>query len=60
MEKVLHKGKISDQKSADLKFWLSRSAGERIAAVQTLREVFFDETSSGISRVVRIVQQKQS
>jgi len=46
----------ADQIQADLKYWLSRSPGERISAVEILRRQY-NGNSAGLQRTVRIIRQ---
>ncbi len=43
----------------DLKFWLSKSSEERVAAIEYLRKRF-DGSAARLQRVVRVVQRSQS
>jgi hypothetical protein len=53
----IHKGKLSNNEEGaqNLRYWLSRSAKERIAAVDFLRSQV-DGTQQRLQRVARVVQ----
>ncbi len=57
VEKVIHKCDLHDLSSdkADLAYWLSRPAEERIAAVDHLRKQF-NGNRERLQRVVRVIQ----
>jgi len=56
MQKVIHKTSLADQTHRDLKYWLSKSTAERIAAVEFLRLQHHGRIER-LQRTVRIVQQ---
>ncbi len=58
IKKVIAKGDLNDPvfKNCDLKYWLSRSPGERIEAVEYLRRQHHG-SSARLQRTARIVQQ---
>jgi hypothetical protein len=60
IEKVVHKYKLGDpaEAQADLKYWLSRSLEERIAAVEFLRRQMHGELPP-LQRVVRIIKRQR-
>ena len=58
IKKVVKKYTLGTEPS-DLKYWLSRSPEERVAAVEYLREQFHGNIPR-LQRTVRIIQQKQS
>jgi hypothetical protein len=57
IERVVHKGSLHDFKSAkaDLAYWLSRPAEERLAAVDYLRRQYYG-SSERLQRVVRVTK----
>lgn len=60
IEKVVKKGLITDDlDSADLDFWLSKTPAERVEAVEILRKQFYG-SSTGLQRVVRVIQRPES
>ena len=62
MEKVVHivsRKHAAAEEDADLRYWLSRPAAERIAAVELLRQQFIAEhydVEPGLRRVYRVTQ----
>jgi len=48
-----------DSKAEDLKFWLDKSPGERVAAVDYLRRLYNGNTGR-LQRVARVIQRTQS
>jgi hypothetical protein len=61
MERVVTRVKRSEQIAADLAFWLSRPAAERVAAVELLRRQAFgagptEDAEPRLQRVCRIAQ----
>ncbi len=61
IEKVVKVKNINDKSlsSDDLKYWLSKSHEERVAAVDYLRKQFHG-SSARLQRVVRVIQRSQS
>jgi len=60
MEKVIAKKTLSsDQVEEDLKFWLSKTPSERLAAVDQLRKQYYGN-SFRLQRVVNIIKLSQS
>ncbi|KIE17184.1 hypothetical protein DS62_05770 [Smithella sp. SC_K08D17] len=57
MEKVIRKGNLHRLQSAgeDIAYWLTRSAEERVAAVDYLRKQYHGNTAR-LQRVARIIQ----
>ena len=55
IKKVVHKGKLSLNMSNDLKFWLSKTAEERLSAVEFLRRQV-DGTSQRLQRVYKVTE----
>ena len=51
--------KDNDSIADDLKFWLSKSPEERVAAVDYLKRQY-DGSTARLQRVVRVVQRLQS
>ena len=56
MQKVIHKTTLDDQTHCDLKYWLSKTTAERIAAVEYLRLQRHGRIER-LQRTVRIIQQ---
>ena len=58
IKKIVSKYDIEDPEAAkrDLAYWLSRSPGERVAAVETLRRQYHGG-SAGLQRSARVVEQ---
>jgi len=48
-----------DSIAVDLRYWLSKSSGERVAAVDYLRRQY-DGSTARLQRVVTVVQRSQS
>jgi len=58
IEKVVKKRKLGDtaeQIKDDLAYWLTKSPGERVAAVDYLRRQYYGDTGR-LQRVARVVQ----
>lgn len=57
INKIVHKSNLHDLQTAkdDLKYWLSRPAEERVAAVDYLRKQYYGHTKR-LQRVVRVIQ----
>lgn len=60
IERTVNKHKLGavDEQKADLRYWLSKTPQERIAAVDLLRAQYA-ETSKGIQRTVHIVERAE-
>ncbi len=58
IKKVVAKGILNDPKmtNADLKYWLSKTANERIEAVELLRRQYHGNTKR-LQRTVRVAEQ---
>jgi len=56
MQKVIHKSTLDDQANGDLKYWLSKTPAERIAAVEYLRLQHHGKIER-LQGTVRIIQQ---
>jgi len=58
IKKVVIKGALDDPKTenADLKYWLSKTANERIEAVELLRRQYHGNTKR-LQRTVRVTEQ---
>jgi hypothetical protein len=57
VDKVLRattRRELADEGNADLRWWLSRSAAERIAAVETLRQQYIAERFDVEPRLQRV------
>lgn len=66
MEKVITRIESNKEPKSNLSYWLSRSAAERISAIQELREQYFqffnkqneyDESRERLRRFYKITQQ---
>ena len=57
IQKVINRGQVSDQdsQSKDLKYWLSRPAEERVAAVDFLRKQYIGSTER-LQRSARVIE----
>lgn len=55
--KVIQKGRLGHLQSdrVDLSYWLSRSAEERVAAVEYLRKQYYGSTER-LQRVAKVIQ----
>lgn len=61
MEKVFRKILLKDKRNYDLEYWLSKTAEERISAIEFLRQQFY-ETKDGspprLQRVIRVIKRE--
>lgn len=62
MEEVVRKISLKDKCSYDLEYWLSKTPEERVAAIEFLRQQFY-ETKDGsaprLQRVAKIIKREQ-
>lgn len=63
MEKVIRILSLKDKRNYDLEYWLSKTAEERISAIEFLRQQFY-ETKDGspprFQRIIRVIKRKPS
>lgn len=57
MEKVITKTSKTDA-NTDIRYWLSRTPEERIAAVEFLRGQTYDNTAARLQRVYTVVKKE--
>ena len=59
MEKVVHKYKLGEEPN-DLEFWLTKTPQERLAALESLRDLYIKLTNNGIKprlqRVYKVIK----
>lgn len=60
IKKIVKKRDLEDSNAAklDLEYWLSKSPGERLAAVDTFRKLFHG-SSARLQRVARVIEQER-
>ncbi|MBI4650056.1 hypothetical protein HY745_01945 [Candidatus Desantisbacteria bacterium] len=61
IKKIVKKYNLNDsfQIGSDMKYWLTKSPQERIAAIEILRRQYNGSTER-LQKIVRVIQRKQS
>lgn len=56
MEKVVRKISLKDKRNYDLEYWLSKTAEERISAIEFLRQQFYEAKEDAAPRLQRVAR----
>jgi len=60
MEKTLRKVSFAEAEKEDIAFWKSKSAEDKLDALQQLREMYYEiynESRKGFQRIYRVIKQ---
>ena len=61
MDKTVRKINLKDSEQYDIMYWKAQTPGDKLNAVQELRETYYifkNESRKGFQRIYRIIKQK--